>query len=146
MKITTTKILELLRQNGYKITPQRRHIIHAIALSHECLTPTALYERIHKSHPDIGLVTIYRTLDILTKLGLTCEIHNEGNHSYLLREHSDHHHHLLCSDCGAVIGFTGCDLTSLEHKISKETGFSINGHLLEFSGSCPDCRRKSHVV
>jgi Fur family ferric uptake transcriptional regulator len=145
MKYTENKIVVMLRRHGYKLTSQRRKVINAIALSHEHLTPAALYEMLHQPYPDLGRVTIYRTLDILTKLGLICEVHTEGSRSYLLREHSEHHHHLLCSDCGAVVGFTGCDLTRLEREVSQKTGFVIDRHLLEFSGRCPECRR-SHAA
>ena len=137
------KIATMLRQHGYKLTPQRRMVLSAIALSHEHLTPAALYERIHQEHPGIGLVTIYRTLDILTKLGLICEVHAGGNcRSYLMRRPSEHHHHLICSECGAVADFTDCDLGEMEQRLSLETGFKIKGHLLEFLGQCQNCRRK----
>ena len=91
-------------------------------------------------HPSIGLVTIYRTLEILTKLGLICEVHAGGNcRSYLMRRPSEHHHHLICSNCGTVIDFTDCDLGELEQRLTEETGFKINGHLLEFLGQCENC-------
>ncbi len=142
MKYTEKKIENLLRQRGFKITPQRRTILNAITMSHEHLTPAAIHERVRREHPGIGLVTIYRTLEILAKLGLICEIHAGDNcRSYLLRRPSEHHHHLICSDCGTVIDFTDCDLDELEQRLAKETGFKINGHLLEFLGQCRNCRK-----
>ena len=141
MKLTEKRITATLRQHGYKLTPQRRAVLNVIALSHEHLTPAAIYERVQQEHSDIGLVTIYRTLEILTKLGLICEVHAGGNcRSYLMRRPSEHHHHLICSECGTVIDFTDCDLNELEQRLSQETGFKINGHLLEFLGQCQDCR------
>ncbi len=141
MTFTENKIVSLLRQRGYKLTPQRRQVISAIALSHEHLTPAAIYEKVQEQYPSIGRVTIYRTLDMLAELGLICEVHTEGScRSYLLRRPSEHHHHLVCSDCGAVLDFTDCDLGELEQKLSQKTGFNIDNHLLEFSGHCPDCK------
>lgn len=141
MMLTENKIAKLLRKGGYKITQQRRQVINAIVISNEHLTPKAIYERVHEQHPGIGRVTIYRTLDILTQLGLICEVHVEGSyHSYLLRRPVGHHHHLICSNCGTVVDFTDCDLSELEHKLTQKTGFDIDGHLLEFSGHCPNCR------
>ena len=140
MHVTENRIASLLRQRGYKLTSQRRQVINTIALSHEHLTPAALYAKVHQQHPNIGRVTIYRTLDMLSELGLICEVHAEGScHSYLLRRPAEHHHHLICSGCGAVVDFTDCDLNELEHRLSRKTGFDINGHLLEFSGICPNC-------
>jgi Fur family ferric uptake transcriptional regulator len=141
MRFTENKIVALLRQRGYKLTPQRRQIINSIALSHEHLTPSAIYQKVREQYPGIGQVTIYRTLDILAEMGLICEVHAEGGcRSYLLRSPTVHHHHLICSDCGAVVDFTNCDLIELEHKLSQKTGFAINSHLLEFSGRCPNCQ------
>lgn len=140
MKLTEKRITTILRRQGYKLTSQRRAVLNVIALSHEHLTPAAIYERVHQAHQDIGLVTIYRTLDILAKLGLICEVHAGGNcRSYLMKRPMEHHHHLICSHCGAVTDFTDCDLTELEQRLFKETGFKIKEHLLEFLGQCQNC-------
>jgi len=144
MRFSQKKIAAILRQYGYKFTPQRRIVIRAIASSQDHLTPAAIYEKVHQQHPDIGLVTIYRTLDILTKLGLICEVHVGGScRSYLMRRPSVHHHHLVCSDCGRVIDFAPCDLSQLEQRLSLETGFEINDHLLEFIGLCQSCQKQA---
>jgi Fur family transcriptional regulator, ferric uptake regulator len=146
MKFTKNKIIGMLRQRGYKLTPQRRQVINAIMVNHEHLTPAALYEMVHRNYPGVGRVTIYRTLDILASLGLICEVHTGGScHSYLLRGESKHHHHLLCSECGIVVNFDNCELDELTRILANKTGFTIKGHLLEFSGLCPDCQR-THAV
>jgi Fur family ferric uptake transcriptional regulator len=146
MVYTEKRIEHALRQGGYKITPQRRTIIGAIINSHEHLTPTEIHARVCREDPGIGLVTIYRTLEILAGLGLICELHAGGNcRSYLIRRPAEHHHHLICSECGTVIDFTDCDLGELERRLAKETSFKISGHLLEFVGQCRKCREKPLV-
>ena len=131
-----------MKHGGHKLTPQRRKVISVIALSREHLTPIAIYEKLHQQYPNIGLVTVYRTLDILADLGLICIVHSEGNcRSYLLRRPAEHHHHLVCSICGTVVDFTDCRLNILAQKLSQRTGFDIDNHLLEFSGICPDCQK-----
>jgi Fur family ferric uptake transcriptional regulator len=116
-------------------------VIGAIATTQDHLTPAAIYEKVRLDYPCIGLVTIYRTLDILVKLELICELHAGGScHSYTIST-PEHHHHLICSDCGEVIDFTGYDLTQLEQKLFRETGFEIEGHLLEFIGLCQNCQK-----
>jgi Fur family ferric uptake transcriptional regulator len=143
MKYIDKKIVSILKQRGYKITPQRRTVLATIMHSHEHLTPAAIYERVRRKHLGIGLVTIYRTLEMLTKLGLICEMHTGGScRSYLMRRPLEHHHHLICSDCGTVIDFTDCDLGELERRLSKENSFKINGHLLEFMGQCRNCLKR----
>jgi len=146
MTDTGSQVKSILRRRGLKITPQRLAILDAVASSHEHLTPAEIYKRVSRDHPGIGLVTIYRTLEVLTELGLICEMHMGGNcRSYLMRRPSGHHHHLICSDCGAVIDFTNCNLDELEERLIRETDFTINGHLLEFLGQCPDCCKKAKV-
>lgn len=129
-----------LKHRGYKITPQRRTIIRAITRSHEHLTPAEIHAKVRREHPGIGLVTVYRTLEVLGALGFICEMHAGGScRSYLMRRPEEHHHHLICSDCGTVIDFTECDLSGLERRLSEVTSFKINGHLLEFVGQCHNC-------
>ena len=142
MVFTANKIASVLKKNGYKLTPQRRAILTAMALSSEHLSPSALFTRVNKMHSGIGLVTIYRTLDILVNLGLACKVHTEDNSaSYIMRRPLEHHHHLVCSKCGSVIDFVECDLSSLERTLAAKTGFKIESHLLEFTGCCRECRK-----
>ena len=144
MRLTEKRIATILKRQGYKLTPQRRAVLNTVAASHDHLTPAAIHDKVRQEHPNIGLVTIYRTLDILANLGLTCEVHSGGNcRSFVLRRPQEHHHHLICSDCGTVADFTDCDLSELAHRLSRETGFQIEGHLLEFSGHCHNCRNKA---
>ena len=144
MVYTEKRIEGALRQHGYKITPQRRTVINAIVQSHEHLTPAAIHEKVSRRNPGIGLVTIYRTLEILMELGLICEMHAGGScRSYLIRRPAEHHHHLICSDCGTVVDFTDCELGGLERRLSRETSFKISGHLLEFLGQCRSCRQEN---
>ena len=147
MKLTAPKIGSIVRQKGYKLTPQRRAILDIIAHSHDHLTPVALYDRVRSKYPGVGRVTIYRTLDLLFALGLICKVHTEPNgQSYLMRRPTEHHHHLICSGCGKVVDFTDCNLKGLENRLASKTGFEIESHLLEFHGQCHECRDTSSSV
>lgn len=146
MELTANRIVSILKQHGYKLTPQRRAVLDLIAHSHDHLTPAAIHDRVCQEYPGIGRVTIYRTLDLLTELGLLCRVHVGGNsQNYLMRRPTEHHHHLVCSDCGRVVDFTECNLTELEQRLAQETGFKIEGHLLELHGRCRDCQNVSPV-
>ena len=140
---TEKKIENLLRQRGYKITSQRRVILNAIIGVSEHMTPAEIHQRVCRDDPGIGLVTVYRTLEMLAGLGLICEMHVGGNcRSYLMRMPNGHHHHLVCSDCGTVINFVDCDLGRLENQLSEDNHFKIDGHILEFIGRCWECRSR----
>jgi len=140
MQLTANKIAGILRENGNKLTPQRHLVLRVIASSRDHLTPDAIFEKSRKLDSNIGKVTVYRTLELLDNLGLVCKTHSkEGSRSYMMRRPSEHHHHLICSDCGKVVDLTACDLIEADKKVAKESGFTIKGHLLEFYGICPDC-------
>jgi Fur family transcriptional regulator, ferric uptake regulator len=142
MSYSPKTIASVLKQRGYKLTPQRRIIIEEIVATPEHQTPAAIHERVRAEHPGIGLVTIYRTLEILEECGLICETHSGHScRSYLMRHTAAHHHHLICSDCGKVVDFDDCGLSDLETKLMEKSGFKINSHLLEFLGQCRDCAK-----
>ncbi|MFC1846867.1 Fur family transcriptional regulator [Chloroflexota bacterium] len=134
------KVISVLKQRGYRLTPQRRAVLGVINRSRGHLTPAAVYERVRRQYPKIGLVTVYRTLELLTQLGFICRVHcGDNNRSYLLRRSFGHHHHLVCSGCDKVMDFTDCDLAEMEKKIAESTGFRIESHLVEFTGRCSEC-------
>lgn len=140
MKLTANKIAGILREHGHKLTPQRHIVLKVMASNHDHLTPDAIYEKSRLEDPDIGRATVYRTLDLLSKLNLVCRVHTDGEcRSYMMRRPTEHHHHLVCSGCGKVVDFTNCSLNEMEKRLSQESGFDIKGHLLEFYGLCRDC-------
>lgn len=146
MRLTANKIAGILREHGYKLTPQRRALLHVIASQHDHLSPDEIYEKTKQQYPGIGRVTIYRTLELLNKLSLVCRVHSSnGCHDYMMRRPTEHHHHLVCSDCGRAVDFTDCDLGDLEQRLSAKTGFEIEGHLLEIYGKCDRCRLVDEV-
>jgi len=135
------EIMEKLRHSGHKVTPQRITIIDIMLNSSELLTPSALYDKVHKVDPEVGEVTVYRTLNILEKMGLVCSVHTgENTHSYIRRP-PEHHDHLICSGCGKVVNFTNCNLSKLEKELMQETEFTIQNHRLDFFGKCRECSK-----
>lgn len=146
MKLTANKIAGILREKGYKLTPQRHAVLKMIASQHDHLSPESIFKKTRQEYPGIGRVTIYRTLDILNKLNLLCRVHApDGCRSFMMRRPAEHHHHLVCSGCGQVIDFTDCDLGDLENRLSEKSGFNIEGHLLELYGKCRDCQESNSV-
>jgi Fur family ferric uptake transcriptional regulator len=140
MKLTERKVTTELRKHGYKLTPQRQAVIDTIVSSHDMLTPASIYEKVSREHPDIGLVTVYRTLELLSRLGLICELHAGSTCPTYTASNQEYHHHLICSGCGKVVDFTGHNLAPLEDRLARESGFKIQNHVLEFIGVCSKCQ------
>lgn len=141
MKLTEKKIATELRRNHFKLTKQRQVVINTIVESQDQLTPAQIFEKAHGVYSEIGLTTIYRTLAILSKLGLVCELHTGGDYPTYTVGAPQHHHHLICSRCGHVVDFNGHYLGELEARLAKESGFRIDSHILEFTGLCITCQK-----
>lgn len=140
--MTGKAIIGELRKKGFKLTRQRRAIIDIITGSNEHLTPARIFERIKEKNGNIGLVTVYRTLEVLEENGMLCELHIGDTCRKYLKRTGGHHHHLVCHDCGKMVDFTDCELNTLEERLMLKTGFKIDRHLLEFMGRCGACQKK----
>lgn len=140
MQVTEQEILSRLSQKGYRVTAPRRAVVSVLQSAEAWLPPDAVHERASEIYPSIGLVTVYRTLALLTELQLAQRVHWEGGcHGYALGD-KGHGHHLLCQRCHKVVPFPDCDLDGLVKKLEAETGFVVEGHVLELVGVCPSCQ------
>lgn len=136
---------EKLKEKGYKLTPQRRSILDIILETEgNHLSAEEIYELVKNKCPDIGLATVYRTMQMFDEVGLVYK-HNfdDGRSRYELNHHNeDHqHHHLLCVGCGKVIEVEGDLLEQLEGNIEKKYNFKVNNHNVKFFGYCESCRK-----
>ncbi len=133
-------ITSALRARGYRVTSQRKALLETIAGSHDRFTPATIHERVRRSYPTIGIVTVYRMLELLDQLELICRVlATDGCRTYLMRRPNGHSHHMVCSACVRVVYINSCDISLLERKLARHTGFKISGHLLEFEGLCRAC-------
>lgn len=131
--------LALLEEQGGRLTGPRRAIVELLANSEKALSPVDIFDQARRSYPKMGLVTVYRTLDILITLGLVERLHQaDGCHMYLRAAHG-HEHIMLCIRCGRATYFSGDDLSPLIQKVSRESGFLIQDHWLQLQGLCKNC-------
>jgi Fur family ferric uptake transcriptional regulator len=131
-------LVQRLREAGYKITPPRLAVLEIILLEGEHLNPGEILRRAQAIHPHTGRATVYRTLELLTQLGIVRPIYvGENGPTYIPAEGG--HHHLVCSQCGKIVDFDQCAADSMERELEARFGFHIRSHLLEFYGVCADC-------
>lgn len=133
---------ETLSQEGLRMTHPRKVVMSILEHSSIPLSPQTIYQRSVEAHEEIGLVSVYRTLEVLSDLQLVRRVHGyEDCHGYVLAS-PGHHHHLVCRECDRAIEFSGAeDLTNLIDRIERETGYEIDGHLLQLYGRCPVCQK-----
>lgn len=134
-----------LKDRGYKLTPQRRVILDILIENEgKHLSTEEIYELVKRDCPEIGLATIYRTLQLFEEMNLIFKLNlNDGKNRYELThsEEDHHHHHLICTKCGSIIEVEGDLLELLEKEIEKKYDFCIKNHILKFYGCCSKCRQ-----
>lgn len=131
--------VDRLRAAGYKITPPRLAVLQVIEQEGEHLDPAEILTRAQTIHPAIGRATVYRTLEMLTQLGIVRPIYvGEHGPTYIRAEGG--HHHLVCSSCGKVMDFEQCVADQMVQELTERFGFQIKSHLLEFYGLCLHCQ------
>ena len=132
-----------LKEAGYKLTPQRIAILDAIEMNKgKHLNTEEIYDLVRQRNPEMGLATVYRTLQLLEELEVVSSLNLEdGCVRYEMYDNGHHnHHHLICSNCGSVIEVEGDLLDSLEMKIEEEYDFKRLDHKLKFYGICSKCK------
>jgi Fur family ferric uptake transcriptional regulator len=133
-------IIHRLSEAGYRITQPRRAVIRVLLEDEGHLSPLEVHERARAYCPTVGLVTVYRSLDLLTEMGFARRIHTDDRcHGYTSTS-LGHCHHLVCRHCGATVEFEGCDLSAFLGRVSQETGYTVEDHLLELVGLCSACQ------
>jgi Fe2+ or Zn2+ uptake regulation protein len=131
-------IVENLRKQGYRLTPQRLAILQIIDEDGGHLSPTEIYERVVQRLPGMTEATVYRTLDFLVSNGLALVAHiGDGRLVYESSAHN--HHHLICRDCGQTVEIGPDLLDALYAQFRERTGFLIDCSHMTFFGRCPGC-------
>ena len=146
MAVDREEFKRLLKEKGLKITNQRLLVLEAIAsCPEEHLTAEEIYELVKLSYPEIGLATVYRTIQLLNELHLIDRINfDDGFVRYEMGSahghgQKHHHHHLICMKCSRVISFQDDLLEELEAKITATAGFRIVDHEVKLYGYCAEC-------
>lgn len=130
-----------LNKQGYRLTDARRAVVEIMAHSTHAMTPVEIFDEARASHPALGLVTVYRTLEALEEQELIQRVHQPEGCQAFITAPAGHQHLLLCRQCGEAALFEGDDLETLIQSIARETGFQITEHWLQLFGLCPNCKK-----
>ncbi|KXZ39940.1 Fur family transcriptional regulator, ferric uptake regulator [Alkalithermobacter thermoalcaliphilus JW-YL-7 = DSM 7308] len=137
-------IKDKLKEEGFKLTPQRRSIVETMIDSKgKHLSSEEIYDLVKQKCPEIGLATVYRTLQLLDEVGVVLKLNlDDGCTRYEVNvdDENHNHHHLICKKCMKVIEVKEDLLEVLEEKIEKSYNFKIYDHDLKFFGICSECK------
>ena len=139
--------IKILKSKGLKVTNQRKAVLKALSSKpDQHLTAEEIYELVRVDTPEIGIATIYRTIQLLCELGLIDKLNlDDGYVRYEIGKedkNEHHHHHLICKSCGKVWSFEDDLLEELESYIERKTDFHVLDHELKFYGQCKECAEK----
>jgi Fur family ferric uptake transcriptional regulator len=132
--------LSLLRQRGYRITPQREMIIEALAHSGQHITAEEIFDIIRARTQAVNIATVYRTLDVLVEKGLASRADlGDGRVVYATAYHGAHIH-LICRQCGCIIDASAQLMISAGESFLAQHGFAADLRHLSIHGLCADCQ------
>ncbi|AQP54753.1 transcriptional repressor [Vagococcus penaei] len=138
------KVKKKLHEANYKLTPQREATV-LVLLENEKdhLSAEEIYMLVKLKTPDIGLATVYRTLEMLTDLNILNKVNfDDGLSRYDMRKDGakHFHHHLLCVECGAIEEIEEDLLDDVEKIVERDYRFKVTDHRLTFHGICYHCQ------
>ncbi|HLB25377.1 MAG TPA: transcriptional repressor [Nitrospirota bacterium] len=137
------KIAEMnryLAEKGLKSTRQRDAVAEIFFSTQGHISAEELYLKVSKSHPGIGLTTVYRTLRLLTEAGLAKERRFGEPQGVFEKEDTERHHdHLICTRCGRIIEFKEPSIEKMQEDVARKYGFIVEDHKMELYGLCRDC-------
>lgn len=141
---TIKEFAEFIEKKGLKNTRQRSDIIKTFLKSGGHLSVEDLHHEVKKVNEKVGYATVYRTLKLLAESGLAIERNFDDGHTrYEHLEPEEHHDHLICLKCKAIIEFEDKNIETLQEKVAENHGFKVVTHNLEMYGYCQKCHGKS---
>ncbi len=137
----TSDIIASLSEKGYRMTPQRMMVLAAIENSDHHISAEEIYAQVIARYPHLNISTVYRTLELLNRLGLVTETDLGGGRVRYHPADKGHHHHLVCQECGRVVDLDESVLENLKTLIQRDYKFAPDIRHLAFFGTCADCRK-----
>ncbi len=133
-----------LEREGYRLSGPRSAVVETLDDLGCSVTAQEIADRLHDQGQDIGVASIYRTLELLDKLRLTRRVDAaEGVARYEpLNPSGEHHHHIVCDSCGQVTAFEDPELERAIDRLAGRVDYAIEGHDVTLRGECPACRTR----
>ena len=134
------EIVSKLREQGYRLTPQRMMILSAIEKGIDHVSAEDIYAKVAAKYPQVNISTVYRTLELLKRLGMVTETDmGDGRLRYHPAD-KGHHHHLVCTECGAITDLDESTLARLKDVLFNRYDFDAELRHMAIFGLCASCR------
>ena len=130
---------DVLRRQGFRITPQRLLILDILQHSDRHLSVEELYAQVQARFASTDISTVYRTLEMLTSLGLLQKVSLGEAHDHYEWVEEEPHYHIVCQHCGAVMPFGDEMLEQMKALLEQKHHFRVERAFVEVFGTCPRC-------
>ena len=138
----TSQVIDLLREEGFRITPQRTAIVDYLLKTEDHPSAELIHNVVKKRYPMVSLSTVYKTLDLLKEKSLVNEIEVEGEARF--DAHTDEHINLVCMNCGKIEDIDEESLKEIQVKVAKKSKYLILKSSFELLGYCSVCKSKKN--
>jgi Fur family ferric uptake transcriptional regulator len=125
---------------GVRSTRQRAAISALLESLDDFRSAQELHDELRLRGENIGLTTVYRTLQAMADAGLVDTLRADTGESVYRRCSDHHHHHVVCRDCGRTVEIADRKVEAWASEVAAEHGFSDVSHTIEIFGTCADCR------
>jgi Fe2+ or Zn2+ uptake regulation protein len=142
---TLETLLETVRGNVPRLTKGKKAVVEVLYAANAPMTAQEIFYACAQQAiaPDIDLATIYRNIEHLERVGIVCKNeHLHGSWRYCIADtvvNRHHSHTISCVTCGKEIAIGACVLAEVDKIIAERTGFQKIHHVVQFTGSCPEC-------
>ena len=126
---------------GHKRGGARRAVVELLDAQQCALTAVEIEDALRGEQRRVSRASVYRILDELERLGLVQRVETGQAMVRYERvcEHEEHHHHLVCDECGVVMPFSDKALESAIETLSERVPLKVSEHEIVLHGSCQDC-------
>jgi Fur family transcriptional regulator, ferric uptake regulator len=133
--------VDALTEAGYQQGGARRAVVDLLGRQNCCMSAQEIFDALRRARRPVGIASVYRALETLADLRLVKRVDaGDGIARYEpLLPDGDHHHHLVCRDCGKVEAFSDVRLERAIDKIAGGLGYSVDEHEVVLTGACADC-------
>ena len=137
----TKHALGVLVAAGYRSGGARGSVVELLGRQKCCLSAQDIFDRLRAARRPVGIASVYRALETLTDLRLVKRVDaGDGIARYEpARPDGDHHHHLVCRDCGKVEAFADLRIERAIDKVAGGLGYEVDEHEVVLTGACADC-------
>jgi Fur family ferric uptake transcriptional regulator len=133
--------LGVLREAGFRSGGARRAVVDLLGRQRCCATAQEIHEATRRAGRPVGIASVYRVLDLLSELGLVqrVDVGDQAARYEPAGPGGDHHHHVVCDDCGKVEAWQDEGLERAVDRVAGKVGYRVAGHDVVLRGICADC-------